>query len=236
MSATEIILLCTGVVVFVVSFLLPAGGNDTGNLKKLADEEIKKLAAAQMDRIKEHVDEVVEESMNDTLEKTELSLEHLSNEKIMAVNEYSDTVLKEIQKNHEEVMFLYDMLNDKHKNLKNTVAEAARAVKAVEERAKEAEAVVNHFQKLAPDTAPAEKEYIPAIGPAGEKEAADIVYKEDASGMDISIIQDKDEEGINNNDKILKLYQEGRSKVAIAKELGLGVGEVKLVIDLYQKS
>lgn len=234
MSAMEIILLCTGVVVFVVSFLLPAGGNDTGNLRKLADEEIKELAAAQMDRIKEHVDEVVEESMNDTLEKTELSLEHLSNEKIMAVNEYSDTVIKQIQKNHEEVLFLYDMLNDKHKNLKNTVAEAAKAVKAVEERAKEAESVVNNFQKLAPDTASAEKGHIPADEPAGEKEAADMIPMDNASGMDISFIQDKSEEGINSNEKILKLYREGQSKVAIAKELGLGVGEVKLVIDLYR--
>ena len=38
----------------------------------------------------------------------------------------------------------------------------------------------------------------------------------------------------NSNDKILTLYRQGLSKVAIAKELGLGVGEVKLVIDLFQ--
>ena len=48
-------------------------------------------------------------------------LERVTNEKIMAVNEYSDTVLEEINKNHKEVLFLYDMLNDKHDNLKNTV-------------------------------------------------------------------------------------------------------------------
>ena len=38
----------------------------------------------------------------------------------------------------------------------------------------------------------------------------------------------------NSNEKILSLYRQGLSKVAIAKELGLGVGEVKLVIDLFQ--
>ena len=38
----------------------------------------------------------------------------------------------------------------------------------------------------------------------------------------------------NNNDEILRLHREGKSKVAIAKELGLGVGEVKLVIDLFE--
>ena len=38
----------------------------------------------------------------------------------------------------------------------------------------------------------------------------------------------------NNNEKILELHRMNKSNVAIAKELGLGVGEVKLVIDLYE--
>ena len=38
----------------------------------------------------------------------------------------------------------------------------------------------------------------------------------------------------NNNERILAMHRLGRSNMAIARELGLGVGEVKLVIDLYQ--
>ncbi|MBR1597438.1 MAG: hypothetical protein IJ661_00835 [Lachnospiraceae bacterium] len=38
----------------------------------------------------------------------------------------------------------------------------------------------------------------------------------------------------NANEIILEMYQNGHSIIDIAKELGLGVGEVKLVIDLYQ--
>lgn len=38
----------------------------------------------------------------------------------------------------------------------------------------------------------------------------------------------------NNNEKILQLSKEGKSNVEIAKELGLGIGEVKLVIDLFK--
>ena len=41
--------------------------------------------------------------------------------------------------------------------------------------------------------------------------------------------------GRNKNDKILELHNLGKSNMAIAKELGLGVGEVKLVIDLFSK-
>ena len=37
----------------------------------------------------------------------------------------------------------------------------------------------------------------------------------------------------NNNKKILELYNKGMSNIEIAKKLGLGVGEVRLVIDLF---
>ena len=40
----------------------------------------------------------------------------------------------------------------------------------------------------------------------------------------------------NNKDKIFKLHKEGKSKVEIAKTLGLGIGEVKLVIDLFENA
>lgn len=37
----------------------------------------------------------------------------------------------------------------------------------------------------------------------------------------------------NKNDEILKLHKEGLSVLEISKTLGLGQGEVKLVIGLY---
>ena len=45
---------------------------------------------------------------------------------------------------------------------------------------------------------------------------------------------DSDSNGMNSNDRILSLHKEGKSNMAIAKELGLGIGEVKLVIDLFE--
>ena len=38
----------------------------------------------------------------------------------------------------------------------------------------------------------------------------------------------------NSNERILGLHKAGKSNMAIARELGLGIGEVKLVIDLYE--
>lgn len=187
------------------------------DVKRLAKEEIKELVSGEMKDIKAHVDDMVEETVAYAMEKTERSLERLSNEKIMAVNEYSDTVLQEINRNHNEVMFLYDMLNDKHKNLKNTVQEVNKTVKEVAETKKEAEEVVNTFQMLTP-----EKVEPVVETPVFVQEPVEVVEEPVAEPI------------LNSNERILELYEQGMDKVDIARELGLGVGEVKLVIDLFK--
>ena len=47
-------------------------------------------------------------------------------------------------------------------------------------------------------------------------------------------IEKRNKENQNNNERILELHNAGKSNMAIAKELGLGIGEVKLVIDLFE--
>ena len=46
-------------------------------------------------------------------------------------------------------------------------------------------------------------------------------------------VQGQQPRSANSNEQILQLYQKGLDQVAIAKKLGLGVGEVKFVIDLF---
>ncbi len=48
------------------------------------------------------------------------------------------------------------------------------------------------------------------------------------------VLEDEFKENENSNDIILEMYRNGNGVLEIAKQLGLGVGEVKLVIDLYQ--
>ena len=57
--------------------------------------------------------------------------------------------------------------------------------------------------------------------------------QDSASAVDIRFAQGKDN-GRNSNERILELHKAGKSNMAIAKELGLGLGEVKLVIDLFE--
>lgn len=306
MEITEIVLLVAGGIIFILSFLIPNKKDEASEQsRELVREEIADMVSHEMDSVRGQVDGVVEEAVTYAMEKTERSLERLSNEKIMAVNEYSDTVLAEIHKNHEEAMFLYDMLNSKHDNLKNTVSEVNRTVKEVEEKlssmqqmtgiseasqvktAEEkpmerggiqplklreihpAEAVQNtagltaisRLQTMAQKSSGAASSDKAAIesgaGAAGRSAvsapaasmpspapalAASVPARVVSSAFDsadmsagrVSFLQEKAVDGQNNNERILELYRQGKSKVAIAKELGLGVGEVKLVIDLFR--
>lgn len=224
MGILEVVLLIAGIVIFVGSFLLPSG-KEGGIDKEAAKEEIKDLVEEEMQTVRSRMQDKMDETSEDALEKAERSLERLTNEKIMAVNEYSDTVLQEIHKNHEEAMFLYDMLNNKHANIKDTVSKMDKAVKAAEDKAKVKSEEPRKPQK--------EKTAEKAVETTAEVQAA-AEPAEPSESPEIGFMGETVEEGQNNNEKILEMHRQGKSTVAIAKELGLGVGEVKLVIDLYK--
>ena len=247
MGILEIVLLIAGIIIFTGSFFLPLGGEkNTGIDKKAAKEEIHGLVEEEMDTVRSKMQDKMEETSEDAIEKAERSLERLTNEKIMAVNEYSDTVLQEIHKNHEEVMFLYDMLNSKHASIKDTVSKMDKAVKASENKTAENKAAENKTveNKTAENKAAADKTAVDktavdkTAGTMAEEKTADTSQAESLiqpeNSPEIGFMGETVQEGQNNNEKILEMHRQGKSTVAIAKELGLGVGEVKLVIDLYK--
>lgn len=236
MGILEIVLLIAGVIIFTGSFFLPLGGEkNTGIDQKAAKEEIHGLVEEEMNNVRSKMQDKMEETSEDAIEKAERALERLTNEKIMAVNEYSDTVLQEIHKNHEEAMFLYDMLNSKHANIKDTVSKMDKAVKAAENKTLENKTAENKAaEKTATDKTATDK----TAGTVAEEKAADASQTETLiqpeNSPEIGFMGETVQEGQNNNEKILEMHKQGKSTVAIAKELGLGVGEVKLVIDLYK--
>lgn len=232
MGILEIVLLIAGVIIFTGSFFLPLGGEkNTGIDQKAAKEEIHGLVEEEMNNVRSKMQDKMEETSEDAIEKAERALERLTNEKIMAVNEYSDTVLQEIHKNHEEAMFLYDMLNSKHANIKDTVSKMDKAVKAAENKTLENKTAEN---KAAVEKTATDK----TAGTVAEEKTADASQTETLiqpeNSPEIGFMGETVQEGQNNNEKILEMHKQGKSTVAIAKELGLGVGEVKLVIDLYK--
>ncbi len=140
MSATEIILIVIGVAVFLLGYLMPARKKDLDEeVQLISEDEVRKMVAGEVEHVKERISDIVDETVNYSIEKAERAMERVTNEKIMAINEYSDTVLEEINKNHKEVVFLYDMLNDKHDNLMSAMNEATMAADDIKQTVKDAE-------------------------------------------------------------------------------------------------
>jgi hypothetical protein len=245
MDTMEIVLVVLGILAFIGSFFLPGGKKGrASDTDPMTQNEIKELVSKELQQIKTQVDSVAEEAVEYSMEKTERALERLSNEKIMAVSEYSDTVLKEISNNHKEAMFLYDLLNEKQKSIKLTMAELLRTVKEAETAAQSAG--LTELETYTMPNSPAGQASPSSLGtgkPGREKATyetgvagnlgARAVWSMASEQSGESQLQAQ-QEG-NQNGLVLELFQQGKSEVEIAKELGLGVGEVKLVLDLYQK-
>lgn len=140
MSATEIILIVIGVLIFLLGYLMPARKKDLDEeVQLISEDEVRRMVDDEAEHVKERIEDIVGEAINYSIERAERAMERVSNEKIMAINEYSDTVLEEINKNHKEVVFLYDMLNDKHDNLMTTINEASTLADDIKQMAKDVE-------------------------------------------------------------------------------------------------
>lgn len=264
MSTMEIVLLVIGIIFFIAGFVIPEKAKGmTKEDMSFGKEQVKSFVSDEVSGMKLRVEELVEETVTYSVEKAERMLERISNEKIMAVNEYSDTVLKEINRNHEEVMFLYDMLTDKQKSMKATVSEAEQVAKSVSESVQNVTLQMAQIEQswsdkvvLIADQTPIKekKETKRATSKKAEQVNADDSAQKETDSKSIAKeskttkIKEKPKElneveiqfasggpqEKNNNKKILELRKSGKSNMAIAKELGLGVGEVKLVIDLFE--
>ena len=284
MGTTEIVLLVLGIIAFVLSFVLPAKREklDKETLKE-AKEEIRKIVDEAVKEANSNIEDNVTEVSDYNVEKAERAMERLCNEKIMAINEYSSTVLETIDKNHQEVMFLYDMLNEKHTLLKDTATEVDKTVREAKQTVQDVAVEIKEvketkpkkerktsaednslksdekkanpedelqmipLEELAPqfdqmestlqESAVKQLEVIKTSKnkkPASTRKKNVKVKDGEAPDLNIGALANKKDGGRNSNERILQLHNEGKSNVAIAKELGLGIGEVKLVIDLFE--
>lgn len=234
MTLLEILLLLVGITIFIISYRLPAKKEEQlEETRQLAKEEITEQVNQELEHIRGRIEGTVDETITYAMEKTERFMDKLTNEKMMAISQYSDSVMEDIRKDHAEVLFLYDMLNDKHENVKSAAAEVDQAVKEVRQMEKEN---VKNTMSQTPE-AVSEKRGMDVntdTGKITETEKKTVVPEEETKAD--PEIQFANMEMENRNDEILSLHREGKSNIAIAKELGMGVGEVKLVIDLFEGS
>ena len=159
------------------------------------------------------------------------------------MNDYAESVLGEINRNHNETVFLYDMLNEKAKEIKTTVKDANNTKRQVEKIHAEVKAsddvpadnntdAVNESKKQekdSMDTKDIAKERLTALNKKNNEK-----IKSSEGKRKVNRQVEKLDPDMSSNEKILKLNEMGVSVKEIAKQLNLGIGEVKLVIDLYK--
>ena len=297
MTAFEIVLLAAGLLIFVISFFLPDGKkeNNEGITDLIGTEEIRSLIDEELANSKSRLDEMTDETIEYSMEKAERTLERITNEKIMAIGDYSDAVMSGISNSHQENMFLHEMLGrnkDELTDLLNHADQTARDAQVLsnnaydlasaakqmaesayeqavtagdravfaEEKMIDARKVIDGGEPGSYESDPIEDVYyaeepeeepepVPVKKPAakrtrksssrgklsGQMSIPEELFPKDQDSIDLNFSgSDAPEE--NNNEKILSMHRMGRSNMAIAKELGLGLGEVKLVIDLFENS
>ncbi len=287
MTAFEVVLLLCGIICVAVSFIM-------GDFKKKNTDDKDydaNLTEEQKEDIRRQVTDIIDEEMLNASEKTEVSLDKISNTKILEMNEYADNILGEINRNHNEAVFLYDMLNDKAKEVKSTVKDVNVTKKQVEKiQAEVTSAAANpeednayadksgdksqhrsehEFRSMTPEIVreidmPVTSEYDDSqendsygTGGADINDGMDMVSPQELMAVSQMLGQDMQQNiqqniqtvsaqdngmhdngthGLNRNDEILSMYESGMDSRQIAKELNLGIGEVRLVIDLYKST
>lgn len=329
MTTLEITLILVGIVFLIGSFMVKdkLSKNDLDKIADMSAEELKVITEKEVKNAESTIDGMLNEHIASKTDETKRDLEKETNSKIMAINEYSDTVLDSINKSHNEIMFLYSMLNDKHEELtrlsgniekitaqakktfepvdaskinnlsnktvssakpvghaapvpnrqavtesrgiassdtvtgtKNTASVKTQNVSAqnmmsqnvstqnimsqntvVRNNAASNTAVLNAAvpnmaaqntvtQNVAASNMP--NRNMPAQNMTASNAA---MPSQNLSNTDVQSSRVYDISEINHNPQILRLYKSGKDIVEIAKELGLGKGEVKLVIDLYNE-
>lgn len=263
MTALEIIMLAIGIICFIWSFVLT---NDDAEpvTKRKANYKLE-LTKEQINQLKEQVDELAANQISMLEESTEAALDKISNTKIMEMNEYAESVFTEINKNHNETVFMYDMLNDKSLEIKNVIKEINSAKNQMEASGVTMQENSAYLENLIHQSEKVIREIDIAIKAAYKTKAVFIQEQEEIQKpvldnvitpqffeqkvepesdtydeqSEMSYMAKAEPEGLmtsNCNEQILLMHSQGKSNLEIAKTLNLGMGEVKLVIDLFNKN
>lgn len=245
MTTVEIILLIVGIVFMIGSFFVTErlSQKEVTQLAEVSSTAVKRILEKNMQQTKLDVAEQIQNVVGRSLEEARRNMERESNMKIQNISEYSVTVLEDIQKNHSEVMFLYSMLNDKQVELNNIVGSLGELKTEMEQLEEEVTVMIaENAASIRSWTAP-EPEPVMGLRQRPMEDLMDLgdfdvpVDTEDLEITDEEI--DHLDQGVshigNQNQDILELYRQKMEPKEIARQLGMGIGEVKLVIDLYRE-
>lgn len=254
MTPLYVIFLITGLVFFFGSFLFVQhlSPSDMEELKKIGDEEIKLLIEKKFREKENEFSSSLDEKYEKKMDEFERDVSLITNEKIMQIQDFTkevkddtDTYLDTVQKSHKEIIFMHDMLNNKQENMDALVQEMKKeestlrflkdSVTDLVKELKDEKADITGFEefKRRQEEEPLEQGFTKEEFLSMKEELERRVLEENKTS-------DENKKGMSRkdrkerNDEILTLQEQGYSEVEIAKRLGIGLGEVKLVLGVFQ--
>ena len=296
MDIIVIICLIIGVGCIGASFFIKEKADIDNHEKEKIAEEIRGRALSEdsikkvMTRVEKGFSDKLSAISEDKLGGFADKMSEIANDKMLAINDMSGQLIEKIEQNHKEVIFLYDMLNEKSDYLKDfsakidglrhelereeerikalnndlddklvkvkevrqtVIAKPGNPVAAKQEKSQRVPTGIEQARAaVKPDEVPAQAKNLVKMKKEVEDIPSDINDIFEADERDIfkdaevpEITEEIDEidhspeltEELSTNDKILKMHSEGKSVMEISKELGMGQGEVQLILGLYGK-
>lgn len=240
MSPVEIIFVLLGIGILVASCFVGSKEEKTDTAMLLQDEALE----LQKEEIKKYAEQLLEEKAEETVIKTDDYLSKISNEKIMSVNDFSTQIIEKIDANHKEVVFLYDMLNQKEDDIKQTVQqldhekqELQEVIEDVIKLTKQIKSTVRTEKTVESTTVVKQKKAEPkktvakpaANAPVKTPEPVKAIENQSDGQLEFAEMLQADRQ----KEEVLKMHKQGKSVLEISKTMGMGQGEVKLIIGLY---
>jgi hypothetical protein len=289
MDTIIIICLIIGAACVAVSFLMKENtGVDSQEKEKIAEEiRAKVLSNESIEKVMSKVEKGFTDKLSaiaeNKIEESDDRLSEISNNKMLAINEMSGQLIEKIEQNHKEVIFLYDMLNEKSDNLKDfsakveglrkeleneekriktlnhdlddkivkvkevrqtVIARPAKTMPVQQEKTEKASTGIERVKAASVNVTNVDNTQADNLVQMQKKEKDETIQNvDDKIELDqdeikeVKVIQVKSESKaeLSTNDKILKMKEEGKSIIEISKALGMGQGEVRLILGLFDK-
>lgn len=230
MSPVEIVFVVLGVLLLIASCFFTG---DKESEIEINSEIPKAYLEFQKKEIERYVERILAEKEEEVIVKTDDYLSKVSNEKIMAVNDFTSQILEKINFNHKEVVFLYDMLNQKEDEIKKIVQEVDTEKNQIQQTMEKVILLTKqmNFSENQQNTIS-----VSSLENRTHIEQQAVKMMESVKAVENRLdIEEKENDFATEQqkEKILQLYKQGMSILEISKALKIGQGEVKLIIGLY---
>ncbi len=261
MTAVEVVLLLIGVVFLLGSFFITEklSSSEISRVAQLSEEELRIVMNRELEQASARISDMADKAVDLSMDKIQRILERDCNEKIMAISEYSESAMEQLNKFNKEVTFLYSMLGDKHNELDECMAELDIQMEELRDLSAQAKQADQRIRQFAEQRIPAAQPTVhraPAYAPVQEMpkvKTTPMMPQTEPERMAEPPIQTEYPEAVaaaelleettaeptaagqpSGKETILERYRAGEDLTDIARDLGMGIGEVRLFVELYK--